>query len=88
MGIQASIKVADIPEGFKVEFDHEEYRDDEGRVDGVNSWATLTAPDGEEHTFNTSGDLAWLWVDVNHWGSNRAVYLPFLQKHSIPFIEG
>ena len=78
MGIQATIQVIDLPKNIACQIEPE----DEIGV----QYATLTAPDGTEMCFDYWRGL--LTVDVNAWGNNRARYLPWLDKHGIPYNEG
>jgi hypothetical protein len=92
MGIQAFISVADLEAAcIQVVHEPEEWDDVdyEGNVSKVVFWQTLAVfPDGEQLWFNTTGSKERVWIDVNHWGNNRAKYLPVLDKYKVKYVEG
>lgn len=90
MGIQAFINLETLPKSVAANFEYEdsEYEDNDGNVEVyTTSWVTLTAADGTSRVFNGAG-AGSAWVDVNHWGSNRGNYLPWLNANAIPYTEG
>ena len=89
MGIQAFIELSQIPTGITIETEVEvdTYADEYGDEQEYRIvTTTLVASDGSSKTFNTSTDV--IWVDANVWGSNRAHYLPWLDKHGVPYTLG
>jgi hypothetical protein len=86
MGIQVLIGInglkeagctVDITEKY-TEFNDQMFND---------SHADVTFPDGTRYAFYVSETLESLWIDFNHWGSNRPKIEPLLIKYNIPYQE-
>lgn len=92
MGIQVVVSRKElINAGCNVDDHYEvhETRGDDGYGDVIDSWT--------DHTVNVvwpNGVSTWwhgtphtVWLDFNHWGSNRPRIEPLLKQYFIPFKE-
>lgn len=93
MGIQATIKTADLLNAgctVRVDRDVSYYWDDTADMEvEYESFLTFVVfPCGVECGFHGNAADGSVWIDFNHWGSNRPRLQPLLERHHIPWIEG
>lgn len=96
MGIQVSFKRADVAHLIIAEYHH---RTDCGSCDNCMNdtgdcqhpwrWTGVVLKDAEgEITVSGEAGSIDLWCDANHWGNNRAIIIPMLNRHAVEFVEG
>lgn len=92
MGIQAYVAISDLEAaGAKVERTYRSIPtwDADGEPDGTFTLreAQVTLPTGKELWFHLCGDDQRVWIDANHWGSNRVSHLAPLEELFIHWDE-
>jgi hypothetical protein len=96
MGIQVSFKRADVSKLILVEYHHKascgECNECLTDMQGCSSparWTGVVLKDAEgEITVAGEPESIDLWCDANHWGNNRAIIIPMLERHGVEFVEG
>lgn len=96
MGIQVCFHRADVAHLITVEYHHSaacgECRECLEDMQGCTNryrWTSVVLRDAEaEITVGGEPNSIDLWCDANHWGSNRAIIIPMLNRHNVAFAEG
>lgn len=91
MGIQAHVEIKDLEAlGVMV---HITSNDVYSRDHDDNEFLDYTLYDawfwvwGEKYGMHTDSLQKSMWIDVNHWGSNRDRYLPMFKALGVNYIE-
>ena len=86
MGIQAHFDRRDFESAGLILEDCEEVYVYDDEPSYTAFYTRVTFPDGHVHVLHRYGDET-LWIDFNHWGSNRPALAPRLHELGIKWRE-
>jgi hypothetical protein len=93
MGIQISFERKDAASLISDEVGHtascgecDRCMEDMQGCDRPYKWTVVQLRDDEAEIWVNAHEQT-LWCDANHWGTNRGIIIPMLERHGVEFTE-